>query len=435
MSYATNVTAQRLQRSQQRHAGVAATRAFAAATANFAVAAPEAPALDNFVTRVVERCGSAVVKIHTEREREAPDGDLEELLESLFGGGGGEMFIGADGILFGGDGGGSNSTSERRRRERRRKRRNVLRGQGSGFLIDEHHVLTNAHVVKGASVVKVLLTTGQQLLGQVKGTDSVLDVAVVEVAAPPNLRLPSIPLSDGAKLKVGQWCISIGNPLGLNNSVSLGVLSSLRPSTETALDWAPMDMLQTDAAINQGNSGGPLLNERGEAIGLVHAKAGGMHTEGLGFAIPMRALLPLIPNLCAGATMQHAMLGLQMCDNGISEAAEMVRDEYDLPPFDGTRGALVMNVLPSSPAAVADVQPGDVLTIVGGHRVSSAREVVQIVSGFRLNSNALLELGILRRGGPMGTKVRPIDFDEYTAARQQERMQRSPSRRGIFLMP
>lgn len=267
------------------------------------------------------------------------------------------------------------------------------------------------------------------------GMDAVLDVAVVEVAAPPKLRLPSIPLSDGAKLKVGQWCISIGNPLGLNNSVSLGVLSNLRPSTETALDWAAVDYLQTDAAINHGNSGGPLLNERGEAIGLVHAKAGGMNTEGLGFAIPMRAILPLIPNLCAGATIQHAMLGLQMCDNGISEAAEMVREEYDLPAFDGTQGALVMNVLPSSPAAVANVQPGDILTIVGGHRVSSARDVQLILSGFRLNSNALLELSILRRGGPTSTKVRPIDFDEYTRTRQQEQMQRSPSRRGVFLMP
>ena len=165
MSYASNVTAQRLQRSQQRHAGVAAVRARAAAT-NLTVAAPDAPTLDNFVTRVVEQCGSAVVKIQTEREREAPDTDLEELLESLFGGGG-EVFIGADGILFGGDGG--RSTSERRRRERRRKRRNVLRGQGSGFLIDEHHVLTNAHVVKGASAVKVLLKNGEQLIGDVKG--------------------------------------------------------------------------------------------------------------------------------------------------------------------------------------------------------------------------------------------------------------------------
>lgn len=318
---ASSITAQRLARSQQRHAGVEKYAASTEASSKFTVAPPTAP-LDTFCSKVVERCGPAVVKILTEREREAEDSDLMELLEQLFSGaGGGEVFIGADGIVIGD---GRHGSGGHHSRNRRRRKRSVMRGQGSGFLIDSAGtILTNAHVVKGASVVKVLLTTGQQLIGEVRGLDSVLDVAVVSVAAPPTLMLPAaIPLSDGSRLKVGQWAISIGNPLGLNNSVSLGVLSSLLPSTETALDWVSHDHLQTDAAINQGNSGGPLLNERGEAIGLVHAKAGGMHTEGVGFAIPMRVILPLLPHLASGRIIQHAMLGVQMCD-AHAEAAEL----------------------------------------------------------------------------------------------------------------
>ena len=334
MSLASSVAGQRLQRSQQRYQAAPAQTPMPPLhhypPANFKVATSAMPS-DNFISKVVDQCGTAVVKILTEQTRdETSGGDLEDLLESLFGGG--EVFIGGDGVIFGGE-------------ETRKKKKRVTRGQGSGFFIDSTTVVTNAHVVKGTSSLKILLTTGEQLVGTVRGLDSVLDVAVVAVSVPAGMRIPALVLNDGSKLKVGQWAISMGNPLGLNNSVSLGIVSSLRPNVEASVDWQSHDYLQTDAAINTGNSGGPLLNERGEVIGIVTAKAGGLNTEGLGFAIPIGRVLPVLHALLAGRPIPHPMLGIQLTE-AHTQAAALIREEYDCPPDNVTPGALVIGVLP-----------------------------------------------------------------------------------------
>jgi S1-C subfamily serine protease len=415
-SFASSVSAQRLQRSQQRYQAAPAFRV------------SHSPPCENFVSQVASRCGPAVVKVLTEHAREENEPDLSELLESLFGGGS-EVFIGADGLMIGGDA----ADARGPQRERRRRKRRVMRGQGSGFFIDGATLLTNAHVVKGASAVKVLLTTGEQLIGDVRGLDSVLDVAVVQVAVPPGMQLPSIPLNDGGSLQVGQWTISMGNPLGLNNSVSLGVLSSLKPMVEASLDWSLHDYLQTDAAINTGNSGGPLLNERGEVIGIVTAKAGGMNTEGLGFAIPIGRVLPVIPSLIAGAAITHPMLGLQLTDVH-TQAAELLREEYDLPPSVGTPGAMVVNVLPRSPADLGALKPGDLIVRANGRHITSAAHLQAVIASSRVGANASMELVIARGAGQRSVLVAPVDFEEYSEARKEEEKRRSPSRR-LILMP
>jgi S1-C subfamily serine protease len=211
------------------------------------------------------------------------------------------------------------------------------------------------------------------------------------------------------------------------------VLSSLKPGVEASLDWVSHDYLQTDAAINQGNSGGPLLNERGEAIGIVTAKAGGVSTEGLGFAIPLGRVLPIIQRLVAGESVPHAMLGLQLTDL-TSQAAEMVAEEHDL-ALAGAQGALVMGVLPKSPAERAGIKGGDLIVSVGGRRVFSTVNLQQAVASLRPGASGTMELGVLRRGGQLTVRVSPIDFDEYTRARKEEEQshRRSPSR--LILMP
>lgn len=190
-----------------------------------------ASSLSNFVTKVVQTSGPAVVKVMTERDQLDNADDLNDLLL--------DIFVGADGIYFG-DG-------TLTRGERGHGRRRINRGQGSGFLIDQSIVLTNAHVVQGVDRVTILTTTGAALAGTVRGVDNVLDVAAIAINAP--MRLPTIALSDCSRMQVGQWAIAIGNPLGLSNSVSLGVVSSLNPTQEVALDWASFEYLQTDVRV------------------------------------------------------------------------------------------------------------------------------------------------------------------------------------------
>ena len=190
---------------------------------------------------------------------------------------------------------------------------------------------------------------------------------------------------------------------------------------------------ETDAAINTGNSGGPLLNERGEVIGIVTAKAGGVNTEGLGFAIPIGRILPIIPALVAGSSISHPMLGLQLTDVH-TQAAELLREEYDLPTSVGMPGALVVSVLPKSPADLAALKPGDLVVRANGHGILSAAHLQAVLASVRLGANASMELRIARGGGQRSVFVSPIDFDEYSQARKQEDKRKSPSHR-LILMP
>ncbi|MEO1691841.1 MAG: trypsin-like peptidase domain-containing protein, partial [Cyanobacteria bacterium J06631_6] len=165
-------------------------------------------------------------------------------------------------------------------------RERQVRGQGSGFITQANGtVLTNAHVVSGADRVTVTLKDGREFEGVVKGTDDVTDLAVVEIQNSTG-DLPIAPLGNSSDIQVGDWAIAVGNPVGLNNTVTLGIISTLtRSSAQVGIPDKRIDFLQTDAAINPGNSGGPLLNERGEVIGINTAIR--PDANGIGFAIPI----------------------------------------------------------------------------------------------------------------------------------------------------
>src|SRR5579883_815268 len=185
----------------------------------------------------------------------------------------------------------------------------VERGTGSGFIIkSDGLILTNAHVVDGADTVTVTLKDQREFTGKVLGADPLTDVAVVKVQA---TNLPTVNLGDSDQLRPGEWAIAIGNPLGLDNTVTVGIISATgRSSAQIQAPDKRVQFIQTDAAINPGNSGGPLLNQRGEVIGMNTAIIGG--AQGLGFAIPINTAQRISSQLIATGKVSHPYLGIRM---------------------------------------------------------------------------------------------------------------------------
>jgi S1-C subfamily serine protease len=188
------------------------------------------------------------------------------------------------------------------------------------------HVLTNAHVVAGARRVRVTFTDGRTLEARVLGVDAVTDLALLELQTTPiesashfahdarigAQALPAAPLGDSRALEVGDWVVAVGNPFGLDNSVTLGIVSALRrTAAEVGIPDKRLDFIQTDAAINPGNSGGPLVNEFGEVVGISTAIRA--DAEGIGFAIPINTAKRVVETLAAGRPVQHPYLGIQVC--------------------------------------------------------------------------------------------------------------------------
>ena len=232
----------------------------------------------------VRQVGPAVVRIDTERtvtKRSPIDPSLEDPFRQFFG---------------------DQGFSQMPREEH-------LRGQGSGFIIDRGGViLTNAHVIDGADKVTVTLKDGRVFEGKVRGVDEVTDMAVVKINGE---NLPVVALGSSDQVQVGDWAIAVGNPLGLDNTVTLGIISTLkRSSAQVGIPNKRLDFIQTDAAINPGNSGGPLVNAQGEVIGINTAiRADAM---GIGFAIPIDKAKAIKDQLARGEKITHPYLGVQM---------------------------------------------------------------------------------------------------------------------------
>lgn len=248
----------------------------------------------------------------------------------------------------------------------------IQQGFGSGFIIsDDGLVMTNAHVVDGADTVEVALKDGRTFAGEVLGSDPVTDVAVIRVDA---TNLPTVKLSDSDKLRPGEWAIAIGNPLGLDNTVTAGIISATgRSSGQVGVPDKRVNFIQTDAAINPGNSGGPLLNEKGEVIGINTAIIQG--AQSIGFAIPINTAKQISDQIVATGKAQHAYLGIQMVT-----LSEQLKDELNQSQeldftITADRGILVVDVMPNSPAAQAGLQPGDILLSIGGVDVETAEDV------------------------------------------------------------
>jgi len=304
---------------------------------------------DNFVSRVVETAGPAVVRIDASR---TVTGQVPEMFnDPLF-----RRFFGNVPVP---------------------PSQELQRGIGSGFILDrEGHIMTNAHVVDGADTVKVTLKDGRTFDGQVLGTDPATDVAVIKITGD---NLPTVALSNSDQIQPGEWAIAIGNPLGLDNTVTVGIISATgRSSGQVGVPDKRVDFIQTDTAINPGNSGGPLLNDRGEVIGMNTAIMQG--AQGLGFAIPINTAQQIAQQLITTGKVEHPYLGIQMVALTPEVQQEINNDLNSGLSVSESSGILVIKVVPGSPAANAGLRAGDVIQAVNGQTVQDAAEVQKLVS-------------------------------------------------------
>ncbi|MGK7951347.1 MAG: HhoA/HhoB/HtrA family serine endopeptidase [Xenococcaceae cyanobacterium] len=329
------------------------------------------PAPTNFVTEVVQKVGPAVVRINASRtvQTRVPPIFNDPYFRQFFG----------DRI--------PQIPNEREER-----------GTGSGFIISTDGViLTNSHVIDGADKVTVTLTDGRTLPGEVIGTDPITDMAVVKIAAQ---NLPTVALGNSEQLQIGEWAIAIGNPLGLDNTVTTGIISATgRNSSQIGVGDKRVDFIQTDAAINPGNSGGPLLNSRGEVIGINTAII--RNAQGLGFAIPVNTARDIAQQLIAKGRVDHAYLGIRMTAL-TPEIKQRLQAERNI-NLDEAEGVLIVEVMPNSPAAKSGLRAGDIITAIDRQAIYTASEVQKAVENTEVGQQ--LSLQLIRQGNPLNLDV------------------------------
>eukprot|EP00752_Nemacystus_decipiens_P006860 g6162.t1 len=260
----------------------------------------------------------------------------------------------------------------------------VETGQGSGLIFSSEDglVLTNAHVVAGARKVTCTLTDGRKFLAEVKGSDTLSDLAVLQIdrdVGSDQTPLPEVTLGDSQDLQVGDWVIAVGNPVGLDSTVTLGIVSSMKRSSEEVgfLSDRKVNFIQTDAAINPGNSGGPLVNEFGEVVGVNTAVRA--NTEGIGFAIPINKAKAIMYELAQGNRIEYAYLGITMTTITPDYALQNNLDPNSHQLIPEVNGAIIMKVLPNTPAADAGLRRHDVVIEMRGRPVRTADEAKQVV--------------------------------------------------------
>ena len=281
-------------------------------------------------------------------------------------------------------------------------RTRVEEGTGSGFIIDAQGIiLTNAHVIEGADQVLVTLKDGREFPGEVLGEDPLTDIAVIRVEA---ADLPTVVLGDSEQLRPGEWAIAIGNPLGLDNTVTAGIISATgRSSAQIRVPDKRVSFIQTDAAINPGNSGGPLLNERGEVIGVNTAIIGG--AQGLGFAIPINTAQEIAQELIAKGFVDHPYLGIQMRTLTPAVREVINAEASEAMKIQADTGVIILGVQRDSPAAEAGLRPGDVILTMAGQAITEAETVQRIVQASEVGASLALEVD--RQGELVELTVRP----------------------------
>ena len=235
--------------------------------------------------------------------------------------------------------------------------------EGSGFVYDtDGHVITNQHVVDGATSVRITFWNGSTYTAHVVGTDPSTDLAVLKVDAPASVLYP-LTIGDSSKVQVGDNVVAIGAPFGLAETVTAGIVSALHRSMTSPNNFSIDDSIQTDAAINHGNSGGPLLNAQGQVIGVnsqIESDSGG--NDGVGFAIPSNTVKSIASQLISSGKAEHAFLGVELGSSG---------------------SARVASVRPNTPAARAGLRAGDVITSLAGKKISSADELRATINAHR----------------------------------------------------
>jgi S1-C subfamily serine protease len=329
----------------------------------------------NFITAVVDKVGPAVVRINTSRTTRSSQG-VPEGFQRFFG----------------------EAPEEGEDRE-------VQQGTGSGFIINSDGlVITNAHVVKGADKVSVTLKDNRVLVGKVMGIDTITDVAVIKINGS---NLPTVKLGNSEQIKPGEWAIAIGNPLGLDNTVTAGIISATgRSSSQVGDPRKRVNYIQTDAAINPGNSGGPLLNATGQVIGMNTAIL--KNAQGLGFAIPINQVQRIANQLVAKGKVVHPFLGVQMVTLTNQLRKQISDDPSAGISIDIDKGVLVARVVKNSPAAQAGIKAGDVIIAINNQKVITANDVQNAVEISEVGTD--LPLQVRRNQKTVEVRVRPSAF-------------------------
>ena len=280
------------------------------------------------------------------------------------------------------------------------------RGVGSGFILTaDGFIMTNAHVVEGADEVLVTLTDDREFKAKIIGSDKRSDVAVVKIEA---TGLPAIKVGDVNRLKVGEWVMAIGSPFGLKNTVTAGIVSAKQRDTG---DYLPL--IQTDVAINPGNSGGPLINMRGEVVGInsqIYSRSGGF--MGISFAIPMDEAIRVSDQLRTSGRVSRGRIGVQI-DQVTKDVAESIG-------LGKPRGALVRGVETGSPADKAGVEAGDIITRVESKAIEKHSDLPRLVGGIKPGTK--IAITVFRRGATKELTVTVAEVEsEKTAQRAPER--------------
>ncbi len=380
--------------------------AFAAASALFVPAgltlvvpqAAEAAVLPDF-TDLVDRVGPAVVNIRTtERVKQMQQGGAggeDEEMQEFF-----RRFFGQPVPPR------QQQPSPRGRRapQQQDEQQQVPRGVGSGFIISsDGYVLTNAHVVEGADEVFVTLTDKREFKAKIIGSDRRTDVALVKIEGS---NLPRLTMGDSSKLRVGEWVIAIGSPFGLENTVTAGIISA--NSRDTG-DYLPL--IQTDVAVNPGNSGGPLINMRGEVIGInsqIYSRSGGY--MGISFAVPIDEAMRVSEQLKSIGRVVRGRIGVQ-----IGEVTKDVAESLGLPR---AQGALVARVEPGSPAEKAGVEAGDIITSFNGATIEKSGDLPRLVGNTKPGSKSTLT--VLRKGAKRDLQVVVAEMETEQQASKKE---------------
>ena len=346
-------------------------------------------------TELVEQVGPSVVNIRTlEKVRQpesgtgGPDEEMQELFRRFFG------------VPM------PNAPRQGPRQNRPQPEEAQPRGVGSGFILtSDGFIMTNAHVVDGADEVVVTLTDKREFKARIVGADKRTDVAVVKINA---TGLPAVKVGDVSRLKVGEWVMAIGSPFGLENTVTAGIVSAKQRDTG---DYLPF--IQTDVAINPGNSGGPLINMRGEVVGInsqIYSRSGGF--MGISFAIPMDEATRVSDQLRANGRVTRGRIGVQI-DQVTKEVAESIG-------LGKPQGALIRGVEEGSPAEKAGIEAGDIITRFDGKAIEKASDLPRLVGNTKPGSR--VGLTVFRRGASkdLSITVAEVQPEKTVAQKSQE---------------
>jgi len=323
----------------------------------------------SFVTKAVEKTGSSVVTIDTQRlvkNRKLPRNN-QLFLDPYF-----ERFFGLD-LPYD-------------------NQPRIEQSQGSGFIFADGLIITNSHVVNGFDNVIIGLTNGKKYKGKLIGQDFFTDLAVLKIEG--TGPWPKAKLGDSSKIKVGDWAIAVGNPFGLENTVTLGIVSNLKRNvTQLGIYDKKLELIQTDAAINPGNSGGPLLNSNGEVIGintLIRSGPG----AGLSFAIPINKAKEIAAQLIKNGKVIHPMIGISLIDE----------NKFEI----NNNAVKVGYVIPNSPAEKGGIMVNDIIIKVGNKDIKTASDVISEISKNGINKQINI---LLKRGNNLiRLKVLPTDI-------------------------